>query len=455
MLKQLDILIGFAVVMSVVSLLITIITQIVSSLLGLRGRNLADALEAMAQRIDPDIDKEVKGLAKKLADQVLTHPAISDSALSIAKKWPVTWKRASAIRPDELLEILERIAGLTPGTAVGDAHVAAAQAAAETAKNTADAAIEAAAADKGNSKKKLEAQKTKKTSEEISLKLAATRLLRATNVATPATTAALAAINAQLPALAAAQGAAVIAELNAATNVALANLEKWFNSAQDRAKQWFAMHARIATVIAAIIAAFGLQLDSFKLINRISSDSELRARLVAGAPALQKQAQEVFDAADPKSLSLHTNIMAELNQKYPGITNFLTVQTNLTSLEDAAPWISNGLAMTPFSNKIDRVIGDYTATAAKVSRKRMDELTKTFGTISDEFGKTGIELIPVPYPKAGEWSWPFAHLLGILASAGLLSLGAPFWFNTLKSLTNLKPLLAQQIDKNQTTTKVK
>ena len=106
MLKQLDILIGFAVVMSVVSLLITIITQIVSSLLGLRGRNLADALEAMAQRIDPDIDKEVKGLAKKLADQVLTHPAISDSALSIAKKWPVTWKRASAIRPDELLEIL-------------------------------------------------------------------------------------------------------------------------------------------------------------------------------------------------------------------------------------------------------------------------------------------------------------------------------------------------------------
>jgi hypothetical protein len=36
----------------------------------------------------------------------------------------------------------------------------------------------------------------------------------------------------------------------------------------------------------------------------------------------------------------------------------------------------------------------------------------------------------------------------MLASAALLSLGAPFWFNLLKALTNLRPALAQQVDKN-------
>ena len=36
---------------------------------------------------------------------------------------------------------------------------------------------------------------------------------------------------------------------------------------------------------------------------------------------------------------------------------------------------------------------------------------------------------------------------GTLISA-LLSLGAPFWFNTLKSLTSLRPSLASAIDQN-------
>ena len=59
MLQQLDTLKGFSVVMSIVSLLITIITQMISSLLGLRGSNLADGLEAMVYRIDPGLDGQV------------------------------------------------------------------------------------------------------------------------------------------------------------------------------------------------------------------------------------------------------------------------------------------------------------------------------------------------------------------------------------------------------------
>src|SRR5882672_6419258 len=147
MLKELDTLIGFVVVMSVVSLLITIITQMVSSFLGLRGRNLADALEAMIHQIDPQIDRKIR---EALLNRVLTRPIISDSMLSMSEKiWDKVpllsalragWKQASAIRPDELLAILTDIAGVTPDRA--SAQLAAAQQAATDAKTAAGAAAE-------------------------------------------------------------------------------------------------------------------------------------------------------------------------------------------------------------------------------------------------------------------------------------------------------------------------
>jgi len=54
MFKQLDVLIGFVVVMAIVSSLVMIITQVISSLFGLRGKNLLDGLHAMMRRIDPN-----------------------------------------------------------------------------------------------------------------------------------------------------------------------------------------------------------------------------------------------------------------------------------------------------------------------------------------------------------------------------------------------------------------
>jgi hypothetical protein len=42
------------------------------------------------------------------------------------------------------------------------------------------------------------------------------------------------------------------------------------------------------------------------------------------------------------------------------------------------------------------------------------------------------------------WSWNAAQLPGIVLSAMLLSLGAPFWYNALKDLVGLRPLLARK-----------
>lgn len=402
MLKQLDTLIGFAVVMSVVSLLITVATQVVSSLLGLRGKNLAAALRAMLHKIDPGLNAQVASLGQQLADHVLTHPGISDSIRATSARWPVLWKRACAIRPRELLVVLEQLAGQTPPP----------------------------------------------DGPPQTLEQAAARLLKILNTPSPATTEAIAALKARLPELAAQQGRAVIDHFNAATNVALENLEHRFKSAQDRARQWFGMHTRIIAVAASVLTAFLLQLDSFQLLQRLSSDSEARARLVSGSAAFNLQAQNLLNEASPTSAGLQSNLLSQLAAKYPELPPNLAAAAPAASLPDLDRWLAAQLAGTPYSNRTDSIIRDYHDLAQAAARERLDALSRQFGEIEGRFSKSGIMLIPNPYPslRDGTWSWPWPHLLGIVASAALLSLGAPFWFNLLKSLANLRPALAQQIE---------
>src|SRR5438093_3436713 len=75
MLNTIDTVIGFAVIITVVSLLITILVQMVSSALSLRGKNLANALALTFQTIDPKIGQP----AHSLAAQHLRAPISSDS----------------------------------------------------------------------------------------------------------------------------------------------------------------------------------------------------------------------------------------------------------------------------------------------------------------------------------------------------------------------------------------
>jgi hypothetical protein len=245
--------------------------------------------------------------------------------------------------------------------------------------------------------------------------------------------------------------------MNTLSDPTLTNLEKWFNSAQDRAQQWFATHTRIVTIIAAIITAFVLQLDAFSLIQRISADPELRSKLVAHADNLQKDAEKVFQNSNIGDQQTHKALIDELRKKHPEIGNDLDKRPDFTAMSEVDKWMRDKLA----GNKNnEEIIADYKQIFAQ---QRLGSAGQSFEKINADFKKTGIDLLPEPYPRlfvskwppspwwkifSGQWSWPKRHLLGILVSAALLSLGAPFWFNTLKSLTSLRPILANEVDKD-------
>jgi len=78
--QHFDTVIAFAVLMLVASLFITAATQLVVSLLGLRGANLRRSLVDLFETACPD--QEARRWAKEIARRVLRHPAISDSVFS-------------------------------------------------------------------------------------------------------------------------------------------------------------------------------------------------------------------------------------------------------------------------------------------------------------------------------------------------------------------------------------
>ena len=433
MLKQLDTLIGFAVVMTVVSLLITIITQMISTLFGLRGKNLTDSLRLLIAKIDPKVNP---ANAQALVKHILTHCAVSGSAVAmVTTLWdrlPVLrwfrqkWKTATAIRPDELYDLLKEVKN---GVVTNSAFAA--------------------------SLSKLGATDLQKTAAQVLDGLEKTVDPRTREVIEGVALHANKLIGTEIG-----EAKALIAHYANMTDATFVNLEKGFNSVQDRARQWFALHTRLITVAAAIVAAFVLQLDTIALIKRLSTDADLRAKLVAVSGPIQQQADKILDESQRALIgqAMHQAAIAELAKTYPDLPDGVGTHGDFASMNEAKAWLTEQLAAEPSR---DKIVAAYEGLVTQA------KLEGYIAAMQKLVATTGLDLLPTPYPLefspgwtkqwglprlfiTDGWSWPKRRLLGIFISAALLSLGAPFWFNTLKSLTNLRPTLANAIDQRPT-----
>lgn len=172
-------------------------------------------------------------------------------------------------------------------------------------------------------------------------------------------------------------------ELHDKLTAAQDQVESWFDSVMDRTSQRFVAKTRLVTAILAIVAAFLLHLDAPKTLRYLQSNAEIRAGLVASSESMLRIAEKA-EAAETE-----TEIKAEL-----------------------------------------------------------DRLRGQAESIETQLAETGLDLTP-DYRKGkhfffADLSLLSPHFWGILASGALLSLGAPFWFNALKNLSSLRPVLARK-----------
>src|SRR5437868_2681852 len=199
-----------------------------------------------------------------------------------------------------------------------------------------------------------------------------------------------------------------------------ANIEKWFNEYMDRVSGWYKKNTVKTMRIIAVCVALGFNVDMIAITKAIDSNSGLKASLVASAEKMvDNNPNFVKDKLDDNITSRLAAVdkahEAELKSK--------------TTAKDSAE------VMQAIGKEKDAIINSYTQTRVN----EIDTLVKSIdakqelpiGWNRSSYHKTLDEL--------KEWSYDFwLKLFGWLLGAIAISLGAPFWFDLLMKLVNLR-----------------
>ena len=434
MLDSLDTLIAFVLIMLVVSLLITIAVQMVASVLNLRGLNLLKGLARTFTTIAPDLEAQ----SKDLANSILKGRLVSDSFLP---NWPILrwWRHTTAIRPDEVFDSIHRIA-------IGQKN------ATEEMRQNAQNLLIALGVDKdelsdvvaetGDAQKKAKelADTADQVLESIPDQAARDKIRKALKDVTD-----------RLSASEAALGEHIVAAASS-IDAAYQKFQYWMCICEERVQQWFSMHTRIITVVFAFVFAFWLQLDAVDLFKLVSSNRAVREKLVAQSAAVTAQADKIF--RDNKSV-LEKAFDAWPDKNDPDVKAALAAASPPIAAEPNdtrekfIARIDKALASAP--NK-EAHLESLRKTIDNVALDTLKEKAGDYAAVKTDFENTGFDLFPIN--KRGRWgdtwcdNWK-GHLWGVLFSVGLLSLGAPFWYNTLKNLSSLRSAVAQNMSKEQ------
>jgi hypothetical protein len=434
MLDSLDTLIAFVTIMLVVSMLITIAVQMLAAAFNLRGINLGKGLVNTFNTILPGFEDQAKGFA----DRILGGRLLSDTSARIFGR------RATAVRPQEVFDAMMRLATgrreVSPELRDNARRILRGLGMREAVLNAADAQVAAATG--------IGQQLTGTVQQLRDAATTAIAQLPADQQAHAQET--IAAISDRLNAyeVAATRDAAT---LNAAVEAAYKRFHYWFDVSQERAQQWFTTHTRFFTIGLAIIFAFWLQLDTVEIFKLVSTNHAVRDSLVAQAGVVTKQAESILvnsPSVLQKALDTWRTVLEDNKAKAavaavavaPTDTRGTLRQKIQKELEKAA---------VP---KTEDLLSALDSTIDKTAQENLKDAAKQFGAVKLDLDETGFVIFP--NKSKGRWGngWRadlWHHFWGMVFSAALLSLGAPFWFNALKSLSNLRSKVAENISTEQ------
>jgi hypothetical protein len=376
-LEYFNIVFGFAVVMLLFSLVITVMVQIVVVVGGLRSSNLLWAVTKVLDRI-PGLQKH----AAEIAEKALQHPAIIS-----------TGKKAKVIGLKELLAVLYDLTG-SSNTSLK-----------EKTKEKLNEVLRSAVPQESQYHAEKLAKEFKSLFPNESVKMdEAMNLFQ--------------------------QKAGKLAS----------DFNTWFDTIMNRSTDRFVKNTRIWTVVFAVLLAFGLQINSFDLLKNLSTDAELRAGLIQMADQALTRADEVLFT---KSITLET--LELISQNFEDFKN-KNIPTSLVTRSQGLGWLTDQFKDSLEFAKIKKA---YKETFDKLIPQRLGKLGEQMYGLKDELEASRLVIFPENrsiYIDGWKLENLWKQLPGILLSLILLSFGAPFWFNALRTLTSLRPIMAGKTD---------
>ena len=229
-----------------------------------------------------------------------------------------------------------------------------------------------------------------------------------------------------------------VQQLGATVQASIGKLEAGFDVVMKRTSQRFTMQMRIWTIIFAILVSFGVRLDSFSLFQDLWGNPVLRTNLAGLNEMLLKEASIILPGDNGTTLSATSSVapqiladaLERLKKEEKESTKGLPEVPKFKNMNEAVDWLRSSL-------KADKTTGENVVNKYRVLV--IEELKKHADTIQQGLAKSEFQLqIPTSCEALRNY-YVRVSIWGILVTAAFLSLGAPFWFSTLKMLSSLRP----------------
>jgi len=264
----------------------------------------------------------------------------------------------------------------------------------------------------------------------------------------------------------------------------LEGLSGWFDHVMERASRRFTVQTRLITVVLSCVFVFAWHFDAVRLLRSMSEGAELRAQLAATAAGIDRQAEQLAhskqgdhtvvpdvyrqamvsvlhggsaipeqEGSNPKPVSkrkarakerekaavaaalVEDPITAEAKSK---AMHALETAPGFASREDAESWLRATLDGNPARESLAATY-QHEVNTELVSDS--DKLIDQSASLKSELARSELKLFQ------DERISPLSttEVPGLLFTIAFLSLGAAFWYNTLKNLASLRPQMVASL----------
>ncbi len=189
-------------------------------------------------------------------------------------------------------------------------------------------------------------------------------------------------------------------------------IEEWFNASMERVTGWYKRRTLWISVGFAVVLTVAVNADTIHLANALWRDPATRAALVGQAQQYSDQERRQDEAAG----------------KAP-------VQTAAVEPPDRLPYDAAEAAYDTASAKFQQTVS------------RLEGLAIPLGWRDASQGGDGREPLPSGWSEWGDAVG--RHFLGWLLTALAISLGSPFWFDTLNKVIAVRTSVKPSSDEDQ------
>lgn len=204
------------------------------------------------------------------------------------------------------------------------------------------------------------------------------------------------------------------------------NVETWFNQSMDRVSGWYKRWSQYSLLVIATVLVVCSNADSLDLANRLMHDSSLRAALVNAAVNVVND-PNMAQAAKAATVANAANTANTATAAATGSSSPPTGQSSV-------PASATSTATTALANGSDSAVQD----SKQLSHEQRDKILGEARKLNLPLGwDAWLERLQ----QASGWAMLgllLMKIFGLAISVFATSLGAPFWFDLLVKIVNLR-----------------